>query len=127
MIRSGVYFGDCIVHCNETLTVDADKVQYLVTSNVQDPGYPDITAQESTAPDTWERLLKLADMKTLRTLPDRIGDPDANDAGGEWVEITHDRSTKRVEFSAGSAPPSIAGLTEALRELRERFSARYKK
>ena len=123
-IRLGTYFGECLVDCNETITVRAETTTYTLTSNVQDSDRPDIRADVKTAADEWKELTALVNVDNLRALPDKFGEPDASDAGGEFVEVTSGDIQKRIDLDLASDPPEeLRELISYLREFRGRLSA----
>lgn len=122
MIRTGTYFGECFIHCNETVTFTPGKTSYLLTSNVQDPQYPDISLERKTVRKDWDELRTLIDWGKFSTLPSMIGQPDGADQGGEWVEITLGGEVKRVDFEMNALIPEIDALNRKLREMRKAIS-----
>ena len=123
LIRNGTYLGDCLVHCDEEISVGPDAVAYSLTSRVPDARNPDVHAKGSPPPGVWESLTQALDRDAVRALPARIGLPDAADAGGEYLEITDGETTTRVDFPRGASVPEVAPLLDALRELRARLAA----
>jgi hypothetical protein len=117
-IRNGTYLGECLVHCDEEVAVGPDQVTYSLTSRVPDSRRPDVRAESAPAPGAWEALEGALDWKALRSLPDRIGHPDAADAGGEFLEVSDGQAVKRVDFPRGASVPEVAPLLDALRRLR---------
>jgi hypothetical protein len=125
-IRNGTYLGDCLVHCDEDVTVSPDNVVYALTSKVPDARNPDIHAEGMPPPGVWEELERALDWPAVQALPDKIGLPDAGDAGGEFLEVSVEGATKRVDFPLGAAVPEIAPLLDALRELRARLAGEHR-
>jgi hypothetical protein len=125
-IRNGTYFGECLVHCFEEITVTPDKVVYTLTSRMPDADRPDIRAESPMTLDAWQGLLGLLDWGDLASLPRTIGDPDAADAGGEFLEVWGDQGTKRVDFDKDAAVPKIAALLAVLRDLRARLALQHR-
>jgi hypothetical protein len=122
MIRTGTYFGECLIYCNETVTITPEKTSYALTSNVQDPQHPDVTVERETSRKDWDELQALIDWARFRTLPATIGQPDAADQGGEWVEITVGGEAKRVDFEMNASVPEGDALLRRLRETRNEMS-----
>lgn len=125
-IKNGTYFGECLVHCFEEIAVTPDKVVYTLTSRAPDANHPDIRAESPMSLDTWQGLLSLLDWGDLASLPRTIGDPDAADAGGEFVEVSGDQGTMRVDFDKDASVPKIAALLAALRDLRARLALQHR-
>lgn len=124
MIRAGTYFGECLTHCNTTLTITPGKMAFALTSNVPDPQHPDLVLEREIAPKDWDELQAAIDWIKFRALPATIGQPDAADQGGEWVEITLGGERKRVDFELNAAVPEIDALSRKLRALRSGFPAK---
>ena len=126
-LRNGTYLGDCLVHCNEEVVVGPDKVTYSLTSRVPDARNPDIHAESSPPAGAWEMLERALDWSAVRSLPDRIGLPDAADAGGEFLEVSVGGDTKRVDFPRGATVPEAAALLDALRDLRTQLAHEHRR
>jgi hypothetical protein len=127
VLKNGTYFGECLVDCNEEITVTPDKVTYSLTSNVPDSDHLDIHAEGPVSRSEWEALAGAIDWEALRSLPETIGQPDAADAGGEFVEVSRGATTKRVDFQLGATVPEVASLLDALRRLRARLADRHRR
>jgi hypothetical protein len=126
-IRNGIYLGECLVHCDEEVTVSPDAVTYSLTSRVPDAGNPDIHAESSPPPGAWEAIERAFDSAAVRTLPDRIGVPDAADEGGEFLEVSEGDTRKRIDFPRGAHVPEVAPLLDALRDLRARLAREHQR
>jgi hypothetical protein len=126
-LANGTYLGDCLVHCDETVTVSPDEVTYALTSKLEDARNPDIHVESAPPPGLWEELEGLLEPSALSALPDRIGLPDADDSGGEFLEVSLDGETKRVDFPRDADVPEAAPLLRALRELRARLAAEHRR
>lgn len=127
MLRNGTYFGECLVDCNEEITVTPEKVTYSLTSNVRDADHPDIHAEGPVTRSEWEELAGALDSEALRSLPETIGQPDAADAGGEFLEVSQGAVTRRVNFDLGAPVPEVAPLLDALRGLRARLARQHRR
>jgi len=121
-IATGTYIGECFEYCNEILTITPDKIHFVITSNYPDDSYPDLSSDVDIDSNTWDEIVKLADIENFGLLPEIIGCPDCSDQGGEWIEITSDKTTHRVDFEYGATVPEIDDLLAKLRELRESFT-----
>lgn len=121
MIRAGTYFGECLTHCNTTLTITPNKIAFALTSNVPDPQHPDVVLERAITRKEWDELQTSVDWLKFRALPATIGQPDAADQGGAWVEITVDGERKRVDFEPNAAVPEFDALSRKLRELHSDF------
>ena len=127
ILRNGTYLGDCLVHCDEEISVSAEAVTYSLTSKVPDARNPDIRAEVPPPPDLWETLAQAVERHAVRSLPARIGLPDAADAGGEFLEVSEGDETTRVDFPREASVPEVAPLLDALRELRAQFAEEHRR
>ena len=122
MIRTGTYFGESLIHSNETVTITPEKTSYALTSNVQDPQYPDVTVEREETREDWDELQALIDPAKFRELPATLGQPDAADQGGEWVEITVGGEAKRIDLELNASVPEVDALLQKLRKTRNEMS-----
>jgi hypothetical protein len=125
-VRNGTYLGDCLVHCDEEVAVAPDRVGYSLTSRVPDADNPDIHAESAPPPGAWEAVERALDLAAVRSLPDRIGLPDAADQGGEFLEVSVGETTKRIDFPRDADVPEVAPLLDALRGLRARLAREHR-
>ena len=126
-LANGTYLGECLVHCDETVTVGPDKLTYSLTSKLEDARNPDIHVESAPPPGLWEELEGLLRSSALSALEDRIGQPDADDSGGEFLELSLDDGTRRIDFPRDADVPEAAPLLRALRELRARLAAEHRR
>lgn len=119
-IKTGTYFGQCAGYCQEEFTITQNKIIYLSKSGGRGGNnFPDITKERTISIDDYNNLSKLIDIKKFKSLPERIGCPDCDDGGGEWLEIKDDNSTKRIDFVYSKSVPEIKDLLEKLRAIRK--------
>jgi hypothetical protein len=126
-VRNGTYLGDCLVHCDEEVSVEPGRVAYSLTSRVPDADNPDIHVEDAPPPGTWEAIERAVDLAALRSLPDTIGLPDAADQGGEFLEVSEGETTKRVDFPRDAEVPEVAPLLAAMRDLRARLAREHRR
>jgi hypothetical protein len=101
-LANGTYLGECLVHCDETVTASPEKLTYSLTSKLEDARNPDIHVETAPPPELWEELEGVLDLAAVSALPDRIALPDADDSGGEFLEVSFDGERKRVDFPRGA-------------------------
>ncbi len=116
-VRSGTSFGFCQGYCQRELTLTAYSLIYEAVS-WQPELYPAKVSFQKQSPEVWSRVTSLANMRVLSSFPARVGCPDCNDGGAEWIEIEQDGIMKRVTFENGSSLEGLEGLVHYLRELR---------
>jgi hypothetical protein len=121
-IQFGRYFGEKLVHNREELVVVPKGIEYALTSQVPELDHPDIRRSRPLSDSEWQELVSAIDWVSLEALPSQIGNPDANDAGGEFVEIESDRGVKRVDFPVDRDVPAIASLRYLLWRLVQSLS-----
>jgi hypothetical protein len=126
-LANGTYLGDCLVHCDETVTVSPSKLTYSLTSKLEDARNPDIRVESTPPPGLWEGLERTLDPAAMAALPERIGLPDADDSGGEFLEASREGETKRVDFPRDADVAEVAELLRALRELRARLAGEHRR
>jgi hypothetical protein len=117
-VTYGVYFGECVGYCIDTVEVNPTETVYTKKSNVPSPDMPDKIYRTPTKPETWQHLTGALDWGVVRTLPARFGQPDAADQGGEYVEIAVSGETRRSDLEYGATVPELARLLDLLRALR---------
>ncbi len=120
----GVYFGECVGYCVETVEVNATSTVYTKKSNIPSPDLPDRVYQTPTPPETWQRLTSAIEWSALRALPGSFGQPDAADQGGEYVEMTLNGESKRIDLEYGATVPELGRLLDPLRALRTDLMSR---
>lgn len=114
-IKHGTSFGMCHGYCfNET------KFDSSLIISVRKAWRQELPALSDTLPanyETWLAMADAADLNTFFTLPKRIGCPDCNDGGAEWIEISTGNKVYMVTFECGKG---IDGLQELLTILRRK-------
>jgi hypothetical protein len=123
MIQYGLYFGECIGYCKESISITPETIVYKKQSNIPSNELPDRIIEINAPLDLWTSLSRAIDWNRILALPDRLGDPDAADQGGEYVEITVSGETKRVDFERGATIAELAPLLKILHSLRTNLSS----
>lgn len=124
MIKTGTSAGHCIGYCAKEFTITSDRI--VLTQNGRDfvsDEWSDLlekTNESQMSQTEWNELVGLIDFNQFSSLPDKIGCPGCADAPVEWIEISLDGKTKRIEFENGDKIPEISDLMDALREIRNR-------
>jgi len=121
-IRTGVYRGECIGYCYEDMTITPNDAVHVKYALPRDPSWPDIVHQVRLGVRKWNKLVQSLDLEAFWALPRKIGDPDAADQGGEWLEISEGEKTKRVDFVLDAEIREISPFLKMLRELRKQIS-----
>jgi hypothetical protein len=122
-IQSGTYFGMCVGYCQQEIEITPETVVFRKSSNrADDSKYPIVVFEERMDAETWNALVRDADLDEFRRLPERIGCPDCADGGGEWVQIETAEEIRRVEFEYGARVDGLQELLERLRGIREEYA-----
>lgn len=124
IIKTGVYAGHCIGYCTKEFTITPEKI--IFSQNGRDfvsGEWLDIlekTKETQFSQTEWNELLDLIDFKQFNSLPNKIGCTGCADAPVEWIEISYDGITKKIEFENEDKIPEISKLIVALQEIRNR-------
>jgi len=123
-IKTGTNSGHCIGYCFKEFIITPEKVVYSQNGRefVLDE-WSDLPEKIKQVPITqreWVELVDLVDFQQFNSLPDKIGCPGCADAPVEWIEISYDGKTKKIEFEYEDKIPEITNLIVALQEIRNR-------
>ena len=124
IIKTGTFAGHCIGYCSKEFVVTPEKIIY--SQNGQDfvsgewAELLEKTKETQFSQTEWNELTDLIDFEQLSSIPDKIGCPGCVDAPVEWIEISHNGKTKRIEFENGAKIPEISKLIVSLQEIRNR-------
>lgn len=122
IIKTGTYSGHCIGYCTKEFTITSEKIIVSETGRefVSDAwkDLPEKTKETAFSQKELNKLIKLVDFQKFNSLPDKIGCPGCADAPVEWIEISYDGKTKKIEFENGDVTPEIDNIRQALQELR---------
>ena len=123
VLKHGTFFGHCGGRCVAEIEVSTTHVRYTAT-NINQPQGQDATLEGAISTKEWDDVTHEVDQRVLTRLDDRIGCPDCDDGGGEWVEVSFtDGARKRVTFPYGKPPAQIADLVVKLRAIQMRLEA----
>jgi hypothetical protein len=126
-VKGGTKFGFCMIDCNEEVTIENTKAQFILSSNDRSK-YPDKKREGKLTGQEWESLLQLVDNRALMALPKIIGCPDCGDGGAEWVEVVFDDGTsKRIVYEYNDQPQQIKALAEKLAVIRKLYAKQLRK
>jgi hypothetical protein len=122
VIKWGTYAGECLVYCNQEITLTTKTIGYSLTSKVPDANNPDIKKQSKNNQNDWSKLINALDLQAFLSLQPKIGDPDAADQGGEFIAISFDSKTHRVDFVREREIPEISAFLDVLRAITTKIS-----
>ncbi|NJK77742.1 MAG: hypothetical protein HC944_01515 [Nanoarchaeota archaeon] len=121
-ITTGTNAGHCIGYCAKEFTITPTNIVYSQTGHdfVSDEwlDLPEKTKVTKFSQAQWDELVGLIDFKKFNSLPDKIGCPGCADAPVEWIEISYNGKTKKIEFESADKIPQIADLITVLQEVR---------
>lgn len=117
-IKHGTNFGMCKGYCfNET---QIDSIRTILYSKSRNKGLKnnDQDKMDTLKSETskWNLLIKNIDLNTFYQLPKKMGCPDCNDGGKEWIEIGTENKIYKVEFEYGKEIESIKDFLKILRD-----------
>jgi hypothetical protein len=105
-LKYGKSFGECIGYCRADWEIHpCEMIQ--IKSGYDKEKYPDITKHFALSKADYKELTSLINIEEFLKLPERIGCPDCNDGGAEWVELTIGNVPRKVLFEFGD---SINGI-----------------
>ena len=122
IIKTGVYAGHCIGYCTKEFTITPEKIIFSQGGQFSGKSSDlfEKTKVTQLSQTEWNELIDLIDFKQFNSLPDKIGCPGCADAPVEWIEISYDGKTKKIEFEHGDKIPEISKLIITLQEIRDR-------
>ncbi len=124
IIKTGTYAGHCIGYCTKEFIITPEKIIFSQNGHDFVSGeWSDLlekTKVTQMSQTEWGKLIDLIDFQQFNSLPDKIGCPGCADAPVEWIEISYDDKTKKIEFEHEDKIPEISKLIIALQEIRNR-------
>lgn len=124
-INHGIYFGEAIGYNQKELFITTEKTTYRKSSSIHVPELTDILNEVVTKREIWDALYNALNWDAFKALPSIIGQPDARDQGGEYVEIQFETTSKRVDIEYGASIPKIDELLKVLRGYQEALSIQF--
>ena len=121
IIKTGTDAAFCLGYCSKEFIITDQKITYTNSgqySGIDSTDLPEITKEVPFSNNDWNNLVSLIDFEEFRLLPNKIGCPGCADAPIDWIEITYDDETKRIEFERGDETPEIKELVLTLQAIR---------
>lgn len=120
-ISSGLSFGKCIGHCQQSINATSNPPQVIVSrlANFAQASYPPVHVKFPFTTTEWNDLVALADLESFQLLDERIGCPGCADDGVEWIQIDWINGNKRVAFERRQMLKGSENLVQKLREMRQ--------
>jgi hypothetical protein len=114
VIKTGTDALFCLGYCFKEFVITPEKIMY--TQSGRDVN--EITKEISFSKSDWNELVSLIDFQKFNSLPDNIGCPGCADAPIEWIEISNEDNTKKIQYEVVDDVPEIKQLILALHEIR---------
>ena len=112
-IEYGTSFGSCLGYCHQKVVFAENEISKTLT--------PTRTKELETktcsrAWNGFQELIANIDYQAFSILDDVIGCPDCADGGAEWIEITTQQGSKKVQYEYGKEPKAVKSFIADLRE-----------
>ena len=121
-ILYGTTSGECIGYCTKELEIAGRHVTFIATGLKAGRSIPPVRQSLDLTTDELRALERLKKNSSIASLPERVGCPDCNDGGAEWIELPLGaRQVKRVTFEKGNPPSELRDLSLWLGKLQEGF------
>jgi hypothetical protein len=125
-VAYGTSFGECVGYCVQELHISGGDVVFLAQGwyapDASQHKLEDVRSKQFLSRQETEELWRLVLDVKYGDIPERIGCPDCNDGGAEWLEFTTSgHKTKKIEFEWGKAPEALRALAARCKQIRQRF------
>ena len=114
IIKTGTDALFCLGYCFKEFVITPEKIIYTQSGRDVFEISKEITFSKSE----WNELKSLIDFLEFNSLPDNIGCPGCADAPIEWIEITIENKTKKIQYEVVDDVPEIKKLILKLHEIR---------
>jgi hypothetical protein len=121
LVRYGTTFGECLAYCTTVIEVSATRVAYTADGFAPGVKRTPVSGQLVLSKQQQSALQRLLSETSAKGLPERIGNPDADDSGAEWIELNGSDHPKRITWEYGKAPAQLKQVTEWLGVLLKRI------
>lgn len=124
-IKNGYAFGMCTGYCLTEIEITSQKIKMIEKGSKKNGEktikLPNKTCERIVTKQEWSALLKAYSLesKKFQKLKERIGCPDCNDGGKEWIEIIDKKTTKKVIFEFDKKIPEINNMLIEIRKIRK--------
>lgn len=122
LLRYGTSFGMCTEYCILEMKITSVGIKYTETAWNMREDLPKLKPKVKAiifSEIEWNELIAKINFNSFSKLDDRIGCPDCNDGGAEWIEIGMGGKLKKVTFEYSASIAEINNLLEPIRKLRD--------
>ncbi len=121
LVRYGTFNGECLAYCSRSIEVSSTRVLFTATVSSPTISVAPFSSEIAMNQDDVAQLRLLLASTTANGLPDRIGCPDCDDSGAEWVEVNSGGPVRRITFEFGKSPAQLKPLVDWLSAMQRRF------
>lgn len=121
LVRYGTMYGECIAYCSRSIEVFSTHVEFVATGFAQGQGRAPVSSGIALSRPEQVEIRRLVSSSSAEGLPDRIGCPDCDDSGAEWIEIPGGGHLRRITFEKGKPPGQLKPLIDWLSAMQDRF------
>ncbi|WP_299611381.1 hypothetical protein [uncultured Aquimarina sp.] len=118
--KYGTFAGECIEYCDTELTITSKGVRYIESSPNYRKDLPKLPPKIKTyniSFNDYNKIINSINIEKITKLDNRIGCPDCDDGGAEWIEIKYDNIIKKVTIKYGAEIEGIKNLMKIIREI----------
>jgi hypothetical protein len=121
LVRYGTMYGECVAYCSRSIEVFSTRVKFSASGFGPINGRAPISSEISLSRQEQVEVRRLISGTSVEGLPERIGCPDCDDSGAEWIEVNRDGHLERITFEKGKSPVQLRPLVEWLSAMQDRF------
>jgi hypothetical protein len=121
LVRHGTTYGECLGYCSMSIEVFSTRVTFSATALGPTQGLAPFSNGIALNRQEQGELRRLIAGTSVEGLPERIGCPDCDDSGAEWIEIPGGGHPRRITFEAGRPPVQLKPLIDWLSAMQHRF------
>ena len=114
VIKTGTDALFCLGYCFKEFVITSEKIIYSQSGR----DVSKITKEIPFSKSDWNELISLIDYQQFNSLPESIGCPGCADAPIEWIEITNEGNSKKIQYEVVGDVPEIKKLILGLHEIR---------
>jgi hypothetical protein len=121
LVRYGTTYGECVAYCSKSIEVFATRVKFSASGFASQPGRAPFSSAIPLSREEQVEVRRLLSGTSIEGLPERIGCPDCDDSGAEWIEVNRSGHLERITFEKGKSPVQLKPLIDWLSAMQDRF------
>ena len=121
LVRYGTTYGECVAYCSRSIEVFATRVRFSASGFASQPRRAPFRSGISLNRQEQVEVRRLILGTSVEGLPERIGCPDCDDSGAEWIEVNRSGHLERITFEKGKSPVQLKPLVDWLSAMQDRF------